>query len=128
MRAGRIAPLSLGFGVCVPAAVALGSAVTPAHWIPSVLLFAAGFFFAQPFMMGTLAALDRHGRVVAAAGAAMTVGAALGPGIGGLLAANGSYERLGWFAAACAVLCWALVVAVALRIGRAVAGEEARLA
>jgi MFS family permease len=88
-------------------------------------MLAAGFFFAQPFVMGTLAALDRHGRVVAAAGAAMTVGAALGPGVGGLLAGSGSDARLGWFGAACAVLCWTLVVAVALHLGRAVASEDA---
>jgi predicted MFS family arabinose efflux permease len=117
-RAGRIGPLSLGFLVCVPAAVVLGYAGSPAAWVPSVLLLAAGFFFAQPFMMGTLAALDRHGRVVAAAGAAMTVGAALGPGVGGLLVGSGSYGRLGWFGAACAVLSWALVAAVALHVGR----------
>jgi predicted MFS family arabinose efflux permease len=125
-RAGRIGPLSLGFLICVPAAVALGHAGSPGAWVPAVLLLAAGFFFAQPFMMGTLAALDRHGRVVAAAGAAMTVGAALGPGVGGVLAAGGSYARLGWFGGACAVFCWALVAGVALHVGRRAAPAGAR--
>ena len=118
VRAGRVAPLCLGFAIFAAGAVALGHARSPAVFASSVLLVGAGFFFTQPFLMGAIAALDPHGRVNAAAGALMTVGAALGPAVGGLLAVDGSYARLGWLAAACGLAALVLIGAVALRVGR----------
>jgi predicted MFS family arabinose efflux permease len=118
VRAGRLAPLCAGFTIFAAAAVALGHARSPAVFVPAVLLVGAGFFFSQPFMMGTIATLDRRGRVNAAAGAMMTVGAAIGPAVGGLLATDGDYGRLGWLAAACGLASLALIGAVALRAGR----------
>jgi predicted MFS family arabinose efflux permease len=121
VRAGRLAPLCAGFLVFSAAALALAHARSPATFRPAVLLVGAGFFFTQPFMMGAIAALDRQGRVNAAAGAVMTVGAAIGPALGGLLAADGGYGRLGWLAAACGLAALVLIGAVVARVERAAA-------
>jgi predicted MFS family arabinose efflux permease len=121
VRVGRAAPLAAGFAVFSAAALALGHARSPAVFAPAVLLLGAGFFFTQPFMMGAIATLDRQGRVNAAAGALMTVGAAVGPAVGGVVVADGAgYGRLGWLAAGCGLGTLALIGAVALRAGRAV--------
>jgi predicted MFS family arabinose efflux permease len=119
VRAGRLVPLCAGFTVFSAAALALAHARTPEVFRPAVLAMGAGFFFTQPFMMGAIAALDRQGRVNAAAGAVMTIGAALGPALGGLLAEDGGYGRLGWLAAACGLGALALLAAVVLHVERA---------
>jgi predicted MFS family arabinose efflux permease len=122
LRLGRVAPLVLGFGVLAGSAVVLGHARTPGVYVTAVLLLGPGFFFSQPFMMGAMAALDPYGRVGAAAGGAMTVGAALGPGVGGLLVAAGDYAALGWLGAACGLVSLALIGPVALRVDRVTRG------
>ena len=119
VRRGRVAPLATGFVVFAAAAVALAYAGSPFVFVPAVVLLGAGFYFAQPFLMGTLAALDPYGRVTAAGGAVMTVGAALGPGIGGLLVSDGDYALTGWFAAASGIAALAVFAAIAARVERA---------
>lgn len=120
VRAGRLTPLCVGFAVFAGASVALGQARSPALFAPAVLGVGAGFFFTQPFLMGTIATLDRQGRVNVAAGALMTIGAALGPAVGGLLAADGGgYARLGWLSAGCGLATLALIGAVAAHVERA---------
>lgn len=54
----------------------------------------------------------------AAAGGAMTVGAALGPGVGGLLVAAEGYASLGWLGATCGLVALALMGPVALHVDR----------
>lgn len=118
LRLGRVAPLVLGFGVLAGSAVALGHARSPGVYVVAVLLLGPGFFFTQPFIMGAMAALDPYGRVSAAAGGAMTVGAALGPGVGGLLVAAEGYASLGWLGATCGLVALALMGPVALHVDR----------
>lgn len=115
---GRVFPLALGFGSFAAAAVALGHAGSPAVYAPAMILLGTGFFFAQPFLMGALAALDPYGRVTAAGGATMTVGASVGPAVGGLFVTDGSYAAAGWFAAACGLASLALIGAVARHVDR----------
>lgn len=119
LRLGRVAPLCLGFGLAVAASLVLGQARSPGVWVGAVLVLGPAFYFTQPFMMGTMAALDPYGRVTTTGGAAMTVGAALGPAVGGLLAAGERYARLGWLGAACGLASLALIGGAALAAGRA---------
>jgi MFS family permease len=77
------------------------------------------------YLQGLAAAMDPAGRVAAMLAGSILVGGALGPAVGGQLAAWGGYPAIGGFALAAAALALILVMPVARRVER---GEKARAA
>ena len=61
----------------------------------SALFLSTTYFFTQAYLIALAAELDRKGRVVAAAGAFVSGGSALGPALGGYLIGNYGYADSG---------------------------------
>jgi len=104
-RFGLRAPVAIGiFGT---GAVSLGYVLgehSQAVYTMAVMLIATTYFYALAYLTALAAALDRHGRIAAAAGSFLTLGIAVGPAISGLLVAEGGYAYVGGGIAAIVVL------------------------
>lgn len=104
-RFGLRAPVAIGiFGT---GAVSLGYVLgehSQAMYTMAVMLIATTYFYALAYLTALAAALDRHGRIAAAAGSFLTLGIAVGPAISGLLVAEGGYAYVGGGIAAIVVL------------------------
>lgn len=87
-RRGRRGPLLLGLFVSTVSMVWIALATRPVPFVVNQLVWAAAFFFLYPYAMGVAAALDTQGRWTAAASGVSTAGNAIGPLVGGLLAAT----------------------------------------
>lgn len=116
LRRGRTGPLLLGGIVGVGAMLAIVNTSAPGLYAAAEVASGAGFFFAVPYFMGVVAALDPRGRWTAAASGGGSAGTALGPLLGGALVSGASYGALNALIVACAVgtpllLAPALVVA-----------------
>lgn len=79
-----------------------------------VMMIAFCYFYTLAYLTSLAASLDSEGRVVAACGSFLTLGIAIGPGVSGLLIAQGGYELTGW-AVAVTVVLTILAVIVPLR-------------
>jgi predicted MFS family arabinose efflux permease len=113
-RFGRLAPLMLGMGACMFACsmIALGLS----KYLLFVAIFSLGAFelFCFPFLIATAAALDETGRLATLAGGVSIFTYALGPAIGGYIAAGFSVAAV---SAAGALLCLLAAMAL-LPVGR----------
>jgi predicted MFS family arabinose efflux permease len=119
-RLGRTGPILLGISLSAAARFAVAYAETPAVYVAGLLLWGVAFFFTLPYLMGSVAVLDRMGRWSAAAAGMMTIGAGLAPGTAGLLVELAGYRALGWLSLGG----WVLVVALILPALRGLAREE----
>jgi predicted MFS family arabinose efflux permease len=117
-RSGRVGPLAVGILVTTVARCAVVYATTPAVYVASQLVWGISYLFVLPYFLGTVAALDRFGRWSAAAGGAMSIGVAIGPGVAGWLASDAGYGALGVLMAATGLASLLLVVPVALVMDR----------
>jgi predicted MFS family arabinose efflux permease len=124
-RLGRAGPLAAGIVLSTAARCAVVYATTPEMYIASQLVWGVTYLFILPYFLGTVAALDRLGRWSAAAGAAMSIGVAIGPGVAGSLASNVGYGGLGILMAATGLISLSLIVPVALRLDRQGADDAA---
>jgi predicted MFS family arabinose efflux permease len=115
-RVGRTLPLSLGLGIGALAKWAMVAWQLPLSFITTNVILAIAWFFALPYMLGMTAALDRLGRWSAVAIGAMSCGAALGPGLAGLLIGPTSYAQLTWFCPGLTVCALVLLIPVARRL------------
>jgi predicted MFS family arabinose efflux permease len=117
-RRGRAGPLVIGVGgsaLSTWALVHTGSTV--GFWV-ILLLWGIAYFFALPYLLGTAAALDRHGRWSAAAMGLSMAGVALGPGSAGFVISLWGYTALGWLVVVSGAAAIALMLPAALALGR----------
>ncbi len=125
-RFGRTLPLALGISAVGVASVALGYAKGPVAYVAAELVYNTAYLFVAPFLLGTAAAIDTQGRVAAATGGVVLLGAGLGPGIGGVLVAWGSFPPLAWFVVACCTMAILVILPLTLALDRVRASAETK--
>lgn len=109
-RAGYIKPVLIGVGVKIVIAAILGTVTSALVFILVVPFFNAAMLFAVPFLQALMSLADLKGRFAAAAGASMTLGAALGSYIGGVTVTHLGLSYVG--TVAIAMLCVVVVLAL----------------
>lgn len=114
-RLGRLR--SIAVGLCFVSACALGStrAPTAAVFLTGLVVYQAGYTFLMSYLYGTASALDRHGRLMVATAGATLAGGALGPYIGGTLAAHHGYSSIGVYYLGVAAVVFTLMIVVVRR-------------
>ena len=117
-RFGRALPLALGLAAVAVSSLLLAHATSPAVYTGMQLGYAVGYFFVTPYVMGIAAALDAEGRVAAALGGLMLVGAGIGPAAAGVFVESSGIGAVGWLVVAAVAVTLALVIPVALALGR----------
>ena len=85
--------ISIACGIA-PLVFFIYGGLTAALYAVAVFIYNYGFNKTHPYLLATMAAFDRTGRVVVYAVALQTLGLAIGPAIGGLLIGNGSFDRI----------------------------------
>ena len=118
-RFGRTLPLTLGMSAVGVASLVLGYTTGPVGYVTAELLYNTAYLFVAPFLLGTAAAIDTQGRVAAATGGIVLLGAGLGPGIGGVLVAWGSFPPLAWFVVACCATAILVILPLTIALDRA---------
>ena len=106
-RYGRFRPLVVGISTYLACGLILVGVPREIPFIAANVAWGVAFFFTLPYLLGTLAALDRRGVWTVAATAALGVGSALGPVLTGALMARG-WSWVGWFVAISAPVALAL--------------------
>jgi predicted MFS family arabinose efflux permease len=124
-RLGRIAPLMIGSLLS-----AIGRwvyiATTGSEWLlVGGLMWGLGFYFVTPYQIGLVAALDRHGRVAVAAGAATNLGYAIGPTVAGRILQHLDSSALIIAVCGASVMSMLLMLPLAIRVERVAAGDSA---
>ena len=97
-RVKRLMALSAGILTTLLCALCI---VLVAHqwWFAcSVVLFYGGWLFSMPYVLGTLASLDPHGRIVALGASLQTAGLACGPALAANFLQSSEFQRLAWLA------------------------------
>jgi predicted MFS family arabinose efflux permease len=117
-RGGRPLLLTVGLGANVVATWMVVIAGSSELYLLGLLAWGIAFFFALPYLLGTAAALDAHGRWTAAAAGISAVGVAIGPGAAGLMVSGSGYSALGGFVIGCGLGAAALILPVARRVDR----------
>jgi MFS family permease len=84
-----VLPVVIGLSAFACAAVAMVQINQSLVYIGSNVAFGLAYAFFQPYILGTLASLDRAGRWTATAAGVQMVAAATGPLLGGLLVTAG---------------------------------------
>ncbi|MEG1043040.1 MAG: MFS transporter, partial [Pseudomonas sp.] len=75
-----------------------------------VMTICVTYFYALSYLTGLAAALDREGRVVAAASSFLSLGLAVGPAISGGLISLGGFSLAAWGIAVTVLLTLLLVI------------------
>ena len=115
-RLGRALPLVSGVAAATAARGAITQVETPVAFAALQVAWASAYLFTLPYVLGTLAALDRQGRWSAAAIAAITIGSAIGPGVAGGVVESAGVEGLGLVV----VVGGSVVLALLGSVGRAI--------
>ena len=114
-RFTRLPPLAVGIATAViPLLMFLYSPITAASYLIAVLIYNFGFNLSHPYLLATMAAFDRQGRVVIFAVSAQTIGLAVGPAVGALLINDSGYANLQWFSIVFFVLCLVIIAPAVL--------------
>lgn len=109
-RAGYKVPIIVGVGVKMLIAGILGTVTSAFIFIVTVPFFNAAMLLAVPYLQALMSLADPKGRFAAAAGASMTLGAALGAYIGGVTVTHLGLSYVGTVA----VVMLAIVIVLAL--------------
>jgi MFS transporter, DHA1 family, inner membrane transport protein len=115
-RAGRAWPLFLGIFCSIGSLWLLVNGMQPATYTAAAVVLMLAAMFTGPYVMGSLAALDRQGRVLVTGLMMQAVGLAAGPALAGLLVTGDNYVRVGWFGIAGYGAGFALFLPLLLRI------------
>ena len=96
-RFGRMFPVI--FGILITGMITYNISLTnnQLNYIIMVLIWTSMHFFTLSYLMGSAAAVDNKGRVIAAAGGAMMIGNTVAPVTAGYLIEWKGYAALGWF-------------------------------
>ncbi|MEG1082504.1 MAG: MFS transporter, partial [Pseudomonas sp.] len=87
-----------------------------------VMTICVTYFYALSYLTGLAAALDREGRVVAAASSFLSLGLAVGPAISGGLISLGGFSLAAWGIAVTVLLTLLLVIIPLASVRREEAG------
>lgn len=86
-------------GILASGAVSLGYVLSESSiviYTTAVMMISLTYFYTLAYLTGLAAALDRQGRIAAAAGSFLTLGIAAGPAVSGILVAAGGYTYVAW--------------------------------
>ena len=86
-------------------------------YIVAVMSSFISFYFAVPYLFGLAAALDKKGRLAAAAGSVYLLGFAFGPMFAGNLIEWYGYAGLGFASASTTMLSWSILIYIVYRLG-----------
>ena len=118
-RFGHTWPIVIGVGLQCVSMVTLVYSTGLSAYAGSIIILSCSYVFAIPFFRAVMAGIDPQGRVAGASTAFVTIGAAAGPGIGGIiLNAGGTYLLLGWGAAVLVFVALLVVIPVARVVDR----------
>lgn len=99
-RVGYRLPIVAGVGVKLLIAGVLGTVTSAVIFIATVPFFNAAMLLAVPYLQALMSLADPKGRFAAAAGASMTLGAALGAYVGGVTVTHFGLNHVGTVAIA----------------------------
>ncbi len=112
-RAGNLIPLVIAIVVQICAMVILVRSSVFSTYAASLITLSLAFVFGIPYLRSIMADLDETGRIVGASTAFVSIGAAVGPGFGGIvLNLGGGYTMLGLLSAALLIISLAVIVQV----------------
>jgi predicted MFS family arabinose efflux permease len=98
-RFTRFPPLVVGVSSgIIPILMFMYLPATPQTYLLAVLIYNFGFNLSHPYLLATMAAFDKEGRVIIFAVSAQTIGLAVGPAVGALLLTGTGYLRVQIFA------------------------------
>ena len=104
VRLGYLMPIVLGISIQLVISALLGWVASAAVFIAAVPLLHAAQLFAVPYLQALISLADPKGRFAAAAGASMTLGAAIGSYLGGVTVTHLGLSHVGTVAVAMLVL------------------------
>jgi predicted MFS family arabinose efflux permease len=110
VRFGRLIPMISGLVVVTILSLVICLTSDAMVFSVGIVFWQAATFFAVPYIFGMAAELDPQGRVIAACGGCLLLGASLGPAIAGVLIDLGGYNAIAIFIAV------AMTVAIALAV------------
>ena len=117
VRKGRFIPIST-FCVWYSATSLVLCLNTDATiYIVAVMSSFISFYFGVPYLFGLAAALDKKGRLAAAAGSVYLLGFAFGPMFAGNLIEWYGYAGLGFASASTTMLSWSILIYIVYRLG-----------
>ncbi len=100
VRYGRILPFSIGLLLLAGSIFGITHAYNVQTYIVSLLPLNFAVLFLYPYFLGALSEIDPTGAWTTLSAPVVSFGLAVGPIIGGVLAAESGYETVGWFAGA----------------------------
>jgi len=103
-RMGRAIPIFIGTGIMLAGIICLAGQASLIVFASAAIMLMGGWTFAYPYQMAAISMADSSGRFVALIAAAQGIGAALGPGLAGSMAAGGSYTGVYIMSAVCVVV------------------------
>ena len=118
IRAGRAWPFCIAVCCSIGSLWLLVGGMRPATFVVAAIIVNAAALFTGPYVLGSLAALDRQGRVLVTGLMMQAIGLAAGPALAGLLIADGSYARVGWLGIVGYSISFVLFLPLMLRLDR----------
>lgn len=117
VRKGRFIPISTFCIWYASTSMVLCLNSNATVYIVAVMSSFISFYFAVPYLFGLAAALDKKGRLAAAAGSVYLLGFAFGPMIAGNLIEWHGYAGLGIASASITMLSWSILIYIVYQLG-----------
>ena len=117
VRKGRFIPISVFCAWYAATSMVLCLNTDATVYIVAVMSSFISFYFAVPYLFGLAAALDKKGRLAAAAGSVYLLGFAFGPMLAGNLIEWYGYAGLGLVSASTTMLSWSILIYIVHRLG-----------
>ncbi|NIF28267.1 MFS transporter [Pantoea sp. Tr-811] len=115
LKAGRFLPVALIIAAEVGGLVLLAQFSSLATYIAGVMCFLFSISFVLAYTFGVTAEFDVSGRLVVLGALCLSIGAAVGPAVGGLLIETYGYMAVLLFSGACSISVLAIYGAAVLR-------------
>ncbi|WP_336333630.1 MFS transporter [Pseudomonas putida] len=119
LKAGRFLPVAVIIAAEVAGLVLLAQFSSLATYVAGVMCFLFSISFVLAYTFGVMAEFDLSGRLVALGALCLSVGAAVGPAVGGLLIETYGYPAVLLFSGACSISVLAIYGAAVLRAQQA---------
>lgn len=120
VKAGRFLPVMVIISAEVAGLVLLAQFSSLATYVVGVMCFLFSISFVLAYTFGVMAEFDLSGKLVALGALCLSVGAAVGPAVGGLLIETYGYTAVLIFSGACSVSVLVIYGAAILRSSKAV--------
>ncbi len=124
VRFGRLIPMTSGLVVVTILSLTICLTSDAMVFSIGIVFWQAASFFAVPYIFGIAAELDPQGRVIAACGGCLLLGASLGPAIAGTLIDLGGYNAIAVFIGVAMLVAIALAVKVNNNLAYPAAGPS----